>query len=186
MARLSVSDIQRDHNRHMAQWQESTCRRRLIDLLSARLTTTSWGSRPNVSRAVCLGIGSFDPEDGAWEVKRRAHIQLAAFLTIVTTLRDYQGRHDGQDESQSQNEHQQKPQPIRCFFQEPMFTPSDKDFIRALGHEFEVVESPRGFELVDNNTLVFGVHLYRDIYSRAIAGCAPAIFVGTGLNVWEE
>lgn len=160
-AHLSVSDIQKDHDRFENQWRESTCLRRLNDLV------TSNSSKPKVTRAVCLGIGSFDPEDGAWEVKRRAHVQLAAFLSIVAGF-------------QSQGE----PSTIQCFFQEPLFTASDRDFVRSLGHE--VVESPRGFEMVDRETLVFGIHLYRDIYSQAISRSVPAVFIGTGLNVWEE
>ena len=180
-ARLSAPDIQRDHNRQMAQWQESTCRQRLMDLFSA-----PGRPRPRVSRAVCLGIGSFDPNDGSWWAKRYAHTQLAAFLTIVAALRDQENQRDGQDGSQHENGQQEQPQPIRCFFQEPMFSPSDKEFIRGLGQEFEVVESPQGFELVDDQTLVFGVHLYCDIYSQAIAACVPAVFVGTSLGVWEK
>lgn len=120
-----------------------------------------------MTQAVCLGIGTFDPEDGAWEVKRRTHIQLVAFQFIVAEL--FQG---------------QSRMPIRCFFQEPLFTPADRDFVGGLGHE--VVESPAGFDMIDQGTLVFGVHLYRDIYNHAISKCMPAVFIGTGLNVWEE
>lgn len=179
-ARLTVSDIRRDHERYMAHWQESACRRRLVDLLTAS------AQPPRVTRAVCLGIGSFDPEDGAWEVKRRAHIQLAAFLSIIYSLQKHQqGHHKIQiQDREQQDEEQRDPPPIRCLFQEPLFTSSDKEFIRGLGHE--VVESPQGFAAVDGETLVFGVHLYRDVYSRAIAECVPAVFVGTGLDVWKE
>lgn len=42
-----------------------------------------------VRKAVCLGIGSFDPENGSWHAKERAHIQLAAFLLIVEEIRKY-------------------------------------------------------------------------------------------------
>ncbi|RYP49287.1 hypothetical protein DL768_004970 [Monosporascus sp. mg162] len=166
--RLSVSEIQRDHERFSREWQESSCQRQLRDLIASRTgrpTTT-------VSQAVCLGIGSFDPEDGAWEVKRRAHIQLAAFLSIVGEL-----GHGGGGGAQ-----QQQP-PIRCYFQEPLFTLADETFIRGMGHE--VLGSPSGFEVIDRDTFVFGVHLYRDVYGQAIAKCVPAIFVGTGLDVWE-
>lgn len=39
-----------------------------------------------VSRAVCLGIGTFDPPDGGWEAKRRTYLQLIAFLVMVDEL----------------------------------------------------------------------------------------------------
>ena len=195
-ARLTVSEIRRDHERYMAQWRESSCRRRLVDLLLSSPTTKTSAQPPRITRAVCLGIGSFDPEDGGWEVKRRAHVQLAAFLTIVGGFskrhrQNHPGGHDndqGQDCEQQQDEDKKEPptpQPaIRCLFQEPLFTSSDRDFIRGLGHE--VVSSPAGFAAIDAETLVFGVHLYREIYNQAIAACVPAVFVGTGLDVWEE
>lgn len=174
-ASLSASDIQRDHGRFAkTQWQGSTCQCRLRDLISS---SSRSNPLPKVSQAVCLGIGSFDPEDGAWEVKRRAHIQLAAFLSIVTDLQQHQHDHDQQKKSEG------SPVAIRCFFQEPLFTLADKEFIRALGHE--VVDSPLGFAKVDHETLVFGVHLYREIYNQAISKCVPAVFIGTGLDVWE-
>ena len=194
-ARLTVSEIRRDHERYMAQWRESSCRRRLVDLLLSSPTTKTSAQPPRITRAVCLGIGSFDPEDGGWEVKRRAHIQLAAFLTIIGEFskrhqQDHPEEHDhdhdqGQDrDQQAGDKKEDPPTPIRCLFQEPLFTPSDRDFIRGLGHE--VVSSPAGFAAIDAETLVFGVHLYREIYNQAIAACVPAVFVGTGLDVWEE
>lgn len=42
-----------------------------------------------VRKAVCLGIGSFDPENGSWSVKEKAHVQLAAFLLIVEEIGEY-------------------------------------------------------------------------------------------------
>jgi hypothetical protein len=72
---------------------------------------------------------------------------------------------------------------IECLFQEPVFTPSDKEFIESLGHH--VVESPRGFDKIDHSSLLFGVHLYRPIYAKALEHSLPAIFVGTDLDVWD-
>lgn len=72
---------------------------------------------------------------------------------------------------------------IDMYFQEPIFTASDRGFIESLGHN--VVESPRGFEIISSDTLLFGVHLYRPIYAKALEGDLPAIFVGTDLDVWD-
>lgn len=72
---------------------------------------------------------------------------------------------------------------IECFHQEPRFAQPDKDFIAALGGT--VVESPASYDLVDDKTLVFGVHLYRDIWAAALEKSLPAIFVGTGWDVWD-
>ena len=71
-----------------------------------------------------------------------------------------------------------------CFFQEPVFTASDAAFITSLGHH--VVDSPAGCERVDGSTLLFGVHLYRPIYALALKNSLPAVFVGTGWDVWDQ
>ncbi|OTB09828.1 hypothetical protein K445DRAFT_323612 [Daldinia sp. EC12] len=157
---LSGPEIMEEHKRITRQWETSICHHKLNEIFESRI------SHFTISDAICFGTGSFDPEDGSWEIKRKAHIQLAAFLFIVEKFQRSSSRR------------------IRCVFQEPVFNTSDKDFIRALGHE--VVDSPTGFERVSPSTLVFGVHLYRDIYAQAIAKCLPAMFIGTPREVWEE
>jgi hypothetical protein len=156
---LTVSDIKRDHERIREQWLSSASHRHLEELMASK------AHLPIPTTAICLGLGSFDPEDGSWQVKRRSHVQLAAFNALVQLL----------------NQH--GAQSIRCVFQEPCFTDADKEFLKALGHE--VVDSPVGFEIISQDSLVFGIHLYRDVYSEAIARHIPAIFIGTGYDVWE-
>ena len=73
---------------------------------------------------------------------------------------------------------------VPCFFQDPIFTASDKAFIESLGHS--VVDSPAGCERVDSSTLLYGVHLYRPIYALALKNGLPAVFVGTGWDVWDQ
>ena len=34
--------------------------------------------------------------------------------------------------------------------------------------------------------MVFGIHLYRDIWASALDKALPAMFVGTGWDVWDE
>lgn len=67
--------------------------------------------------------------------------------------------------------------------QEPRFTPTDKEFCAKLG--LEAVESPDAFSTVDENTLVFGIHMELDIYNQALAN-RPAIYVGASLQEWEK
>ncbi|KAI1827644.1 hypothetical protein F4861DRAFT_492059 [Xylaria intraflava] len=159
---LSLEQVKQDHDQLTTHWKSSSSCSRLRGLLSSHATTTN----SNITRAICFGLGTFDPPDGTWEQRRKAHIQLAAFLAIV-------------DHLQSQARHQ-----IQCFFQDPIFNTVDRAFIASLGHE--VVESPVGFELVEPETLVFGIHLYRDVYSQVIATHIPAIFIGTPYEVWED
>ncbi|KAI1329995.1 hypothetical protein F5Y16DRAFT_61976 [Xylariaceae sp. FL0255] len=157
---LTLEQVKKDHERFAGQWKSSSACVRLQQILSSNEPGVQ------VEKAICFGLGTFDPPDGSWDVKRKAHVQVAAFLAIV--------EHVGL----------QSDKPISCFFQDPILNAVDREFIESLGHQ--VVESPGGFELVDTSTLAFGVHLYRDIYSQVIAAHTPAMFVGTPYDVWED
>lgn len=157
---LSVGDIQTDYKKFSQQWDDSKCCRRLQEIIQSKKCSCQ------PTKAVCLGNGSFDPEDGSWQTRRRSHIQLAAFVTLVKSF-----------ENGSENK-------IRCIFQDPCFTASDIEFLKSLGHE--IVDSPGGFEAVSDDSIVFGIHLYRDIYTAAIEKAIPAVFIGTGYDVWEN
>ncbi|KAI5918464.1 hypothetical protein F4810DRAFT_691976 [Camillea tinctor] len=163
ISNLTVDEVRTAHDRIASQWAASP----LGEQLAAALAL----SPPlSVSTAVCLGIGTFDPDDGSWELRRRAHVQLAAFLFMV----DHYRKRQGGDSDVA----------IRCVFQEPLFTPTDRAFLEGLGHV--VVDTPEAFAVVGPGTLLFAVHMYRDVYTRAIAGCVPAVFVGTAYEVWED
>lgn len=159
-ATLSVADIRTDFQKFSRQWMDSDCCRRFKDIINARTCQTF----PRA--AICLGLGSFDPEDGSWQIRRRSHVQLAAFRTLVECL--------------------EKPDlpKIHCIFQEPCFTDADKEFLTSL--DYDIVDSPQGFDKVTEDSIVFGIHLYRDIYSSAVKKSLPAMFIGTGFDVWER
>lgn len=74
-------------------------------------------------------------------------------------------------------------QDIRCVAQEPRFTQIDKDFCATLG--LEAVESPDAFAIVDENTLLFGIHMELQIYNQAMTNL-PGIYVGASLKEWEK
>lgn len=78
---LSVDDIKADHSKVASKWHETECYTRLCHVIK-----TNAVSHSKITRAVCLGLGAFDPEDGSWVSQRRSHIQLAAFLAIVKIL----------------------------------------------------------------------------------------------------
>lgn len=78
---ISALQIRDEYLRVQSEWQESPSCSRLVNLVR-RVAGTSCPVR----QAVCLGIGTFDPESGSWEVKRRAYVELAAFVTIVDCL----------------------------------------------------------------------------------------------------
>jgi hypothetical protein len=78
---LSAEDIRKYHDGMSREWQASDCckavRKLVVDL--AR-------KHEPVSKAICLGPGSFDPADGGWQRRRVAHMQVLAFRTLVDEL----------------------------------------------------------------------------------------------------
>lgn len=64
-----------------------------------------------------------------------------------------------------------------------MFTQIDKDFCVKLG--FEVVDTPDAFPMVDEQTLIYGIHMELRTYFLALA-TLPTVFIGGGLDEWER
>lgn len=78
---LTVDDIKADHHKVASKWRATKCHEQLCSTIK-----DNSASHKKITRAVCLGIGAFDPEDASWTSQRRSHIQLAAFLAIVELL----------------------------------------------------------------------------------------------------
>lgn len=78
---LSAQDIRTDHDRIATKWRASEGYAKLCEAVRANAA-----SHATITRAICLGLGAFDPEDGSWVAQRRSHVQMAAFLAIVDTL----------------------------------------------------------------------------------------------------
>ncbi|KZZ88794.1 hypothetical protein AAL_07995 [Moelleriella libera RCEF 2490] len=158
----SVADITDEYTRLKANFASKPIYSSIRDL-AASAQSQSQCTRI-VKKAVCLGIGSFDPPDGAWEAKRRAFVQLLAFETLAQSLETDGGRK------------------IDCIFQEPLFTDADVSFLQGRGY---AVLKDGACEQVDRDTLLFGIHLYKPLYAQAIANELPAVFVGTDWNTWD-
>jgi hypothetical protein len=77
----TVPEMHDEYARISSQWEGQAARNALLEIVRANAKRS-----PRISRAICLGIGTFDPENGGWEAKRRAYLQLAAFTTIVACL----------------------------------------------------------------------------------------------------
>ncbi|UKZ47880.1 hypothetical protein TrVGV298_002114 [Trichoderma virens] len=165
---LTPEEIKKDFDTFKAQFKASPCRKALHKIvLNFVLDSFNDGNFEPVDEAICLGIGSFDPPDGSWQLKKRAHTQLAAMLHMVKLL-----------------EKETCCEPISCIFQEPAFTSSDIAFLTAMGHK--VVDSPIASDSVGAGTFFFGPHLYRDVYAMSLKGDLPAIWVGTGWDIWQD
>ncbi|KAL6835883.1 hypothetical protein J3E69DRAFT_319746 [Trichoderma sp. SZMC 28015] len=165
---LTKEEIQKDFDNFNAQFHTSPGAASLRDTITEFVSDAlADGNDKPVIQAISLGIGSFDPTDGSWQLKRRAHTQLAAMLFMVRLL-----------------EEKTNSGPIKCIFQEPIFTPGDIAFLTAMGHE--VVDSPVASNSVNAGTLFYGPHLYKEIYGKALKGELPSVWVGTDWVVWSK
>jgi hypothetical protein len=81
-----ASALEADYANFHSQWLDSPCRASLIRIIHDHTHTNTNTASPEITNAVCLGIGTFDPEDGGWETKRSAYMQLCAFTTLVSEL----------------------------------------------------------------------------------------------------
>lgn len=84
---LTKEEIQKDFENFNAQFQTSPGAASLRDTITEFVSDAlADGNDKPVTQAISLGIGSFDPTDGSWQLKRRAHTQLAAMLFMVRLL----------------------------------------------------------------------------------------------------
>ncbi|KAH6854754.1 hypothetical protein B0I37DRAFT_39058 [Chaetomium sp. MPI-CAGE-AT-0009] len=157
---LSVDDLWKYHESVTQDSQSTEWWEEVRQLLNSILSEPG---RPAITRAVFLGPGPYEPGNGSSTARRTAHLQTAAFCYVVDQS------HNGAD--------------IKCVVQEPRFTQTDKEFCAKLG--LEAVESPDGFSLVNESTLLFGIHMELDIYNQALV-IPPAVYVGAGLEEWEK
>ncbi|KAL2136463.1 hypothetical protein VTI74DRAFT_3482 [Chaetomium olivicolor] len=159
---FSVDEVYRYHEMVTKDWQASEWWDQVQQVLES---ASSKQNCPIITKAVFLGPGPYEPSNGSSKARRTAHMQTAAFCFLVDHLKSKHG------------------QDIKCVVQEPRFTRQDKDFCAKLG--LEVLQSPAGFSFVDENTLVFGIHMELEIYNQALTKL-PAIFVGASLQEWER
>ncbi|KHN94403.1 uncharacterized protein MAM_07719 [Metarhizium album ARSEF 1941] len=157
---MSASAIKAEHLSIRKAWSSSPCCTSLRSLMASRAAAL-----PAVKQAICLGLGTFDPPSSSSESRRRTHHQLIAFQTMVEEL-----------ESMTRTR-------IQCIFQEPLFTDQETSFLTGLGHR--VVEHPAACRAVTSDSLLFGIHLYREVYEEALDRALPAIFVGTDWDTWD-
>ncbi|KAF4344064.1 hypothetical protein FBEOM_1981 [Fusarium beomiforme] len=157
------ADLEKDYMDHRKRWEEDVQCSQVREIVKTQVAHLK-----NINKAVHFGVGTFDPNDGVnYDGKRSTFVQLAAFELMVEELKEnITGRE------------------IETFFQDPAFTTSDKKFLENIGHT--VVESPKGAELVDENTFFFGVHLYKPVYNDALKGELPVMFVGTSWHDWGD
>ncbi|KAK0664501.1 hypothetical protein QBC41DRAFT_259211, partial [Cercophora samala] len=157
----TIDDLSKYHDNVSRKFEENACWEKLEKILESALSSQQI---PRITKAVCLGTGPYDPADGSSQARWTAHMQTAAFCAIISWIR------------------KETQQEIKCYIQEPRFTQIDKEMCSKL--DLEAVDSPGGFDLVDENTLLFAIHLELEICNLAMKKSLPAVFIGTGLDEW--
>ncbi|TVY43639.1 hypothetical protein LSUB1_G000997 [Lachnellula subtilissima] len=117
-----------------------------------------------VKKCVVLGLGSL--QSARREGRRASFTQLAALETLLSLI----GLSPGAICREK----------IPVVFQEPHFTDTDKQLLRELG--YEVVEDPKAFGEIEENSLVYAIHCYADVYKKVSEQKRPAVFIGTDVE----
>lgn len=77
----SVADLDGDYRAIRAQFEDLDLAKKLRELV-----VENAASCKRVCKAVNFGVGSFDPENAGWSMKRSTYFQLTAFLVMVEEL----------------------------------------------------------------------------------------------------
>lgn len=150
----STDEMLAQHEKTLKRWQEDDVRKTLITAIEEFEKTLN----AKIKKIVCLGLGTLS--NGNFTQQNDRHAQLAALMDMVGLLGGL--------------EH------LQLIAQDPVFGPCDKSFLNSLG--FKVVESPGGFESVDEDTLVYAVHCHEEIYEEISKMTRPAIMIGNDLE----
>ncbi|KAH8660969.1 hypothetical protein BGZ60DRAFT_471785 [Tricladium varicosporioides] len=135
-------------------WNKSDASTKLRTILEEK---TSAGKQ-KISNVVVLGLGSL--QIARMEGRRASCTQLGALDHILEFLLP--------------NEK------LRVAFQDPIHTDLDKEFL--IGRGQYVVEDPAGFQEIGEDTLVYAIHCYGDIYRKMSESKKPAVLICTDMD----
>lgn len=110
-----------------------------------------------ITKIVCLGLGSL--QNCFFHARRTSHTQLAALRTIIKTL----GLPN-----------------LKQVAQEPCATALDKEFLKGKG--IESLDDPQGIDHIDEETLVFAVHCYADLYQQIGKASLPVVLIASDIE----
>lgn len=77
-----------------------------------------------------------------------------------------------------------KGETVPTIFQDPVFTDLDREFLVASGHQ--VLEDPAAFKQIDENTLVYAIHCYSDVYENVSQAPKPAVLISTDVELFDK
>jgi hypothetical protein len=135
------------------QWEASSACEELKQVLAGE----GKGRQRTIGDVVFLGMGSL--QNSRREGRRASATQLAALQTIIGAF--------GKDT-------------MPVVLQGPQFTELDKEFLCSLG--YIVVEDPEAFKSIKEDSLVYAIHCYVDVYKAVSEGTRPAVLIGTDIG----
>ncbi|TQS39455.1 hypothetical protein Golomagni_00019 [Golovinomyces magnicellulatus] len=153
----TLEDVKKEFYFWQKQWEgSSSCAELKKKLRNLKETCKTC----EINDFVVLGIGSL--LSARREARRCSATQLAAVLTIFQVI--------------------DKAVPVAV--QDPQYLELDEEFISSLG--WTVVRDPKAFGLIGENSLVFAIHCYWEIYHSIIKASKPSVLIGTKMNNFEK
>ncbi|OKL60971.1 hypothetical protein UA08_03827 [Talaromyces atroroseus] len=195
-SRLTIADLRKQFDAHLATWESSLAWQHLRsalhnDVLANRElvddgddNNEAKNSQIDIDNVVCIGLGS--PSgfvQGGWVDRRSVALyQLAALVSIINCLtkalrkhfpshRSQQGK--GGDEGAENTKH------MRVIAQDPVFNTLDTQLLSSLG--ITVVQTPEGFNSVTTRTFLFAPGAERR-HLQLILPSNPAMVFGGPLE----
>ncbi|KAL8716217.1 MAG: hypothetical protein Q9220_000122 [cf. Caloplaca sp. 1 TL-2023] len=154
--RRTPKELEYAFARVQSEWQESEAKKALEQHFAAIIEDT------HITKVVAFAIGSLH---SVKERSRRAsNIQLAVLLTIIECV----------------NKGKESSQHVRCYLQEPFLSKLDQGLLESRG--ITVIDDPKGFELVDQGTLVYMQNTYAYLYCTINKGPWPAVMISDPLE----
>lgn len=151
----TLEELQKEYESAKRSWEKSSACGELKKLLKGEDMEERMGKVDNV---VVFGLGTFQ----AVEVQhsRTSMTQLAALDTILSCLGSST--------------------PLPVAQQDPAFTSLDREFLSSFNHT--VVDDPEGYKKVTENSLVYAIHCYPDVYDGVRKAATPAVLIGNDLK----
>lgn len=146
--KIPLEQVVKDHARCVDLWKGSECWKNLATLLHRDVLSPQ---QRRLTSCVCLGLGSLSAGKASSKYEMAALVSILHLLSEVHLI-------------------------DKVVFQDPAFNDVDEAFLTGLG--FLTVQTPLGFESIDQNTFCFAPHLEHDVFAMALRGAHPALCIG--------
>ncbi len=150
----TLEELKQEFEYWRRQWQAGPVCAELKNLL---VEGGEKGERGKTQNAVFLGMGSL--QNSRREGRRASATQLAALQMIIDVLGT---------------------QRMEVVLQDPQFTELDREFLGGIG--YKVVDDPDAFRNITEDSLVYAIHCYVDVYKAISEGPKPALLIGTDIE----